>query len=94
MISSMKVLYREDSKKLVTGISVIAISFVVGILVGHFGINDGEGGDGRSRMVRRASSDEQESIKEIIGAIDADNIKTFLQTLTAVPHIAAGERDK
>ena len=92
MISSMKVLYREDSKKLVTGISVIAISFVVGILVGHFGINDG--GDGRSRMVRRASSDEQESIKEIIGAIDADNIKTFLQTLTAVPHIAAGERDK
>ena len=90
----MKVEYKENSKKLITGLFIIAISFVVGIFVGCFGINEGGGGKGQSRFIRRASFDHQETINEIIGAIDANNIKTFLQTLSAVPHIAAGSRDR
>ena len=68
---------------------VLASSFIIGILIGHYGINKSSLGS----LVEDKFSD-KEFVSDVLEKVDSDSIREFLKTLSAKPHIAASDRDR
>ena len=90
----MTVVYLDRLKYLLI-LGCLALCFGVGLLIGHFGIQSNSNlMRDRNGLDRRDAQDLKNSIEETIEAVDADSIRSFLLTLTKVPHLAASDRDR
>ena len=75
----------------------LAGCFIIGIVIGTFVISLSDSNRNLPKATRRGKSTNDDNlehlISEILEAVDSENIRSFLKTLTSTPHLAASEQD-
>ena len=92
----MTVLYVGTKKNVLLAVGAVVTIFTAGLLTGHFGINssggvEGDGG-GEGETIRR--DEVERRIQEALREVESQSIRSYLQELSASPHLAAGPRDR
>jgi len=83
-------------------LGVAVLAFIIGILIGTFGIATSSSGASDTKSGAAEKSEErthsnnftEELVDEFLSLIDSNNIRENLKVLAAEPHIAASQRDK
>ena len=101
----MTVVYIDkDRRTLLLVLGSIVLALGLGILIGHFTISSADSSVQRFLwdILRTfylylitflfSDSEIEETISGVISAVKSENIRSYLQFLTAEPHIAAGPR--
>ena len=89
----MTVLYVGTKKNVLLAVGAVVTIFTVGLLTGHFGIKSGDGGGGGEGETIR-SDEVERRIQDAVREVDSQSIRSYLQELSASPHLAAGPRDR
>merc|ERR1711962_907552 len=85
-----------DKSRLVTLLSVLGVVFVfiIGILIGTYGIQSGAVDDSQTGKVHRDRIEDKEFIKSVLDKVEPDRVRSYLEELSKEPHIAASRRDR
>ena len=93
-----------DRKTVGIGTIVLAISFILGIIIGYFGKDTSNVHQMTPRMAKALSDfessttdqflDEKDLIEQVLNDVNPESIRSYLQEITKEPHIAAQERDE
>ena len=93
MNKKLAVLYMN--RKLAAIFSVGAVGcFILGIIIGHFSTTSGGGEEGSNLKRMGPAIQDKDFVQEVLNSMDTTSIRSFLETLSAEPHIAASERDR
>ena len=80
-----------DKRNILIAVLIVAVAFVLGIIIGHYGTKQSE--PGKSGFEDQFSM-ESELIKEALKDVNSDRLRSFHKTLTKEPHIAGQRRDQ
>ena len=80
-----------EKKTIVVGILVVAVSFVVGVVIGYFGKSSNN--DMIDRLVADQFVGPPNTVESALAKVDTDSLRNYLKVLTSQPHIAGQARD-